>query len=166
MNTQDTLKVIHNEINNGFRLTMTDPFQLEEAIVYGIEVFDGERPMVVPLASHPDVYTLLDSNQLARDASAYSKFCLVTTGWAAPADDFDENDEIRPSQHPQARRVRVLMLADGDVLVSSYRFGDTDEVIYNEESSNGRGSLQDAIEALIESVQIQRNQKARKGYND
>lgn len=164
MNTTDTLKVIDNEINNGFRLTMTDPYQLDEAIVYGIEVFDGERPMVVPLASHHDVYTLLDSNQLARDASAYSKFCLVTTGWAAPADEL--MGEVPPSQHPESRRVRVLMLADGDVLVSSYRFGDSDEVIYNEESSNGRGSLQDAIEALIESVKIHRNAKARKGYND
>jgi hypothetical protein len=166
MNTQDTLKVIDNEINNGFRLTMTDPYQLEEAIVYGVEVFDGERPMVVPLASHPDIYTLLDSTKLARDASAYSKFCVVTTGWAAPAEGFDEDGDMRPSEHPMARRVRVLMLADGDVLVSSYRFGDTDEVIYNEESGNGRGSLQDAVEALIESVQIHRNQKARKGYND
>lgn len=166
MNTKDTLKVIDNEIHNGFRLTMKDPYQLEEAIVYGIEVFDGERPMVVPLATHPDVYTLLDSNKLAQDASAYSKFCLVTTGWAAPADGLCEQSDIAPSEHPSARRVRVMILADDGVIVSSYRFGDTDEVIYNEESGNTRGSLQDAIEALIEAVKTHRNAKARRGYND
>ena len=158
----DTLYQIDREIHEGFNLTMMKPFNLEAAHIYGVEVFPGERPMMIPVAEHPDIYTMLDSSSVAEDISPYTMFAIVTTGWAAPIEDVaDVEDGLPPSKHPKRRRVRVLMLVDQetDQIMSSLRFGDSDDVIYNEERE-GAGSLMDAVESLMRTAK-----KHKRGRN-
>jgi len=161
----DTLRLIDREIHDGFKLTMMKPFDLEAAHIYGVEVFPGERPMMIPVAEHPDIYTMLDSSTVAEDISPYSMFAIVTTGWAAPITDVtDVEDGLPPSKHPKRRRVRVLILVEQetDKIMTSLRFGDSDEVIYNEER-DGAGSLMDAVESLMRTA---KKHKRGSNFND
>ena len=84
---------------------------------------------------------------------------VLTCGWAAPIsrqdhDDHDDHDdhettddEVPPSQHPQRRRVRLVVVVCDDGVASVLRFADTPDDIVTDAGS-ARGSLADAVNNL------------------
>jgi hypothetical protein len=78
---------------------------------------------------------------------------VLTCGWAAPIarqdhDDQDASDDtVPPSQHPQRRRVRLVVVVCDDGVASVLRFADTPDDIVTDAGS-ARGSLADAVNNL------------------
>ena len=104
-----------------------------------------------------DVYDLLDDDDVATDLSKADNISIgvLTYGWAAPiTDDSDQND-VAPSQHPDKKRVRVLVTAcDHGKFLTFLRFeADPDAV---ETQGGGEGSMADAIQQLINKIQTKK----------
>lgn len=115
-------------------------FHMEQACLYGVDD-DG---LIVLFQRHSDIYELLDNTSVADLLTVYGHIAVATTGWAAPIAKGDEPDDIAPSQHKDRRRVRLIVVADKDSMVSALRFSDSpDEVITDEGSAIG--ALADAI---------------------
>jgi hypothetical protein len=82
---------------------------------------------------------------------------VLTCGWAAPIDrshesddddvDLDANEKVPPSQHPQRRRVRLVVVVGDQGVGSVLRFADTPKEIVTDAGS-ARGSLADAVTNL------------------
>lgn len=159
------LKYIDRHINNSLELSTIDPFYIPKAILFGIETFNGEPPLSVVVGGEEDVYEMLENEEYAKEIAPYTKFGIVTTGWAAPlpTDGSDYDETVKPSQHAERRRVRLfVMYYDGDV-VSSIRFSDdNDNPIYDTDGT-ASGSLQDAIINLYD---YSRMFVKRDGLND
>lgn len=122
--------------------TNDNPFELSGARVYGVR-----NEEIILLAQHPDIYDLLDDDDVREEAKTYEYTTVVTTGWAAP---LDANGQIdgAPSEHAQRRRVRLTIMANADGVVSVLRFADQpDDVIVDEGSATG--ALNDAIKQFV-----------------
>ncbi len=91
-----------------------------------------------------DIYELLDSPLAYAIVSKANNIIIVTTGWAAPRRN-TEDDEIAPSQHPERRRVLLNIFASEEGMVSTIRFSDSDEVMVEDSAS---GPLAEAISDL------------------
>lgn len=125
------------------------------------------------LAEHGDVYELLDAPSSAI-ARMFDAAVVLTCGWAAPIsrrndqDDHDDHDDhdshepfddaqnstnsdsdndVPPSQHPQRRRVRLVVAVCDSGVASVLRFADTPGDIVTDAGS-ARGSLADAVNNL------------------
>ncbi len=103
------------------------------------------------LAEHGDVYELLDAPSSAI-ARMFDAAVVLTCGWAAPIsrDESPENQdlsEVPPSQHPQRRRVRLVVSVCDNGVASVLRFADTPDDIVTDAGS-ARGSLADAVNNL------------------
>lgn len=148
VSNMEHLKFIDRTINMSLGMMFDNPFELEEAMLFGVQTFNGEEPLIAPITKASDIYQILDSITVARELQPYDQFMFVTTGWAAQVSaDTDVSGELPPSKRPDSKRVRVLMFVDGGEVLSSVRFSDSDEVMYNEES--GYGTLMDAIHSLV-----------------
>lgn len=86
----------------------------------GARLYGGNKTgrNITFIASNPDVYDLLQippANLVKMFDSAF----IVTTGWASP---LGANGQIegRPSEHPQRRRVRVIIAVSDDVEGNPY----------------------------------------------
>ena len=141
-----------------------DGFDLSRARLYGISIVDEEAAArnedgalrITFLAEHGDVYELLDAPSSAI-ARMFDAAVVLTCGWAAPIsrqdhDDHDTpdettDDEVPPSQHPQRRRVRLVVVVCDDGVASVLRFADTPDDIVTDAGS-ARGSLADAVNNL------------------
>ncbi len=144
MQKLDDLKYIDRLIDESLTKTTDDPFHLDKAILFAIETFNGETPMTIPLGMNKDIYEMLDDHELARELTPYTKFGIVTCGWASPIEDDDtEDNSLRPSEHPKKRRVRLFTMLHGQDFLSAIRFQDDPEVIYDDDKS--RGDLKDAM---------------------
>lgn len=121
-----------------------DSFELSGARLYGVNCADrtAATTSLCFLASHPDVYALLDapSSALARmfDAAA-----VVTTGWAAPLA-ADGTVDGAPSEHALRRRVRLVVTVADQGVASVLRFADAPDDVVTDPGS-ATGSLADAI---------------------
>jgi hypothetical protein len=122
-----------------------DQFQLSSSRLYGVTITNNEAKLT-HLSSHDDVYDLL-SKADRKVAKSYEFTAVVTTGWAAPLPkDFDAEVglDTPPSQHPEKRRVRLVIVATRGDVVSVLRFQDEpDDTITDE--GGATGSLNDAI---------------------
>lgn len=98
------------------------------------------------VAKSGDIYDLLDDNNTLKAIDGYDTFSILTCGWAAPLESTDENTP--PSQHPEKRRVRLLVHATEFGVASVLRFKDDDDEIVTDEGS-ARGSLADAVMDLM-----------------
>lgn len=105
---------------------------------------DGEIDCV---AKSGDVYDLLDDKKTFKAIQDYDTFSILTCGWAAPLESTDENTP--PSQHPERRRVRLLVHATEFGVVSVMRFQDNDDEIVTDEGK-ATGSLADAVMGLMD----------------
>ena len=98
-----------------------------------------------------DIYDLLESDEVAKQLEQSDLAVLVvTTGWASPrSKEKDDEDDVRPSEHPERRRVRLSIYANrlGEV-ASIIRFEDDPSEIVTDEGS-ATGSLADAISQLM-----------------
>ena len=129
---------------------------LDESDMFGIDTAEnkqaglysvrGENTMLV--AEHGDVYEMLDSVEAQAVAMLSDAVIVSTCGWAAPRNDDGTDDDIRPSEHPERRRVRLLVCANGTETASVIRFTDDwTNPIFDE--GQATGSLADAVQSLF-----------------
>ena len=127
MNITELAEKVESDINS------TLGFDLKQALL--ISVHDGEYgvELSAPL-SNGDVYELLESDASLELAKRSQFIAIVTCGWAAPlANDDDDDNQVAPSQHPERRRVRLVVLASRSSVSSVLRFSDTpDETVTDE----------------------------------
>jgi hypothetical protein len=126
-----------------------DGTYLNSAHLLTIRTNEGGEVTVEPVASHADVYELIDEVIAETPFSVRSSdvLAVLTSGWAAP---LNANGEVEgaPSQHAQRRRVRLMACVRRSDLrmVSVLRFGDNDETVVDE--GEATGSLADALLSL------------------
>jgi hypothetical protein len=107
-----------------------------------------------------DVYDLLDDDDVATDLSKANNISIgvLTYGWAAPItedDDYKADDALPPSQHPDKKRVRVLVTAcDHGKFLTFLRFESDPDTV--ETQGGGEGSMADAIQQLINKIQTKK----------
>jgi hypothetical protein len=143
MEIMELAERVESEVNN------TLGFDIKQALL--VSVTDGlfGVHLSAPL-THGDVYELLESEASLELAKRSEYVAIVTCGWAAPIRDNDDDDDdaVAPSQHPERRRVRLVVLASRSSVSSVLRFSDTpDEVVTD--AGKATGSLADAIHQLI-----------------
>ena len=136
------LKKIDRDITEGLNKAFDNPFHLEEALLFGVETFLGEPPLIVPLSKNKDVYEMLYSEETAAMLTPYTKFSIVTCGWAAPIQG-NEKDDIKPSEHEKRKRIRIMCYYEDGKISAALHFQGDDEVIYEE--GNTSGDLKEAI---------------------
>ena len=108
-----------------------------------------------------DVYELIDAPTSAI-VRMFDAAVVLTCGWAAPIDrsdqchddddadgddDDDASEKVPPSQHPQRRRVRLVVVVGDQGVGSVLRFADAPKEIVTDAGS-ARGSLADAVNNL------------------
>ena len=121
------------------------PFTSKTAKIY-LDEFDKLKL----IHEDSDIYDLLESDEVATQLDNSDLAVLVvTTGWASPRTKDTDDDEVRPSEHPERRRVRLSIYANrlGEV-ASIIRFEDDPNEIVTDEGS-ATGSLADAISQLM-----------------
>ena len=85
---------------------------------------------------------MLDSPETLAAIKGEEFFGVLTSGWAAPIDECDE--DTPPSKAKERRRVRLFVSATEDGAISVLRFkDDPDEAIVDE--GTAKGSLADAV---------------------
>ncbi len=126
-------------------------FNKGKAIAYGVLVNDDLNVQIEQIGSNGDIYDMLNYNSsLVSQVKNYDFITFETCGWAAPIKDgkVDDND-LPPSQHPEKRRVRLLVSANTSLQFgSSISFSDDlENPVYD--YGNARGALAEAIEDFI-----------------
>jgi hypothetical protein len=122
-------------------------FKMSEAVLFGINTSDDQLDIVEACRSG-DVYELLEGKGCADLLMVNTHIAVATCGWAAPKDTDDDDDDVRPSEHPKRRRVRLILIADRAGISSVLRFEDTpDEPIFD--SGQAYGSLADAVQQAV-----------------
>lgn len=143
----NSLEIITNNINKAVGID----FNKGKAIAYGVLVNDDLNVQIEQIGSNGDIYDMLNNNPaLATQVKNYDFITIETCGWAAPIrDDNDEDNDTPPSQHPERRRVRLLVSAN-----TSLQFGSS--ITFNDDLENpvydygdARGALAEAIEDFI-----------------
>lgn len=144
MNITELAEKVESEVNDnlGFDLKRALLISVTDGL-FGVELSD-------PLESG-DVYDLIESKASVELARRSDFIAIITCGWAAPLSNNtndDDDDQVAPSQHPQRRRVRLVVLASRSSVASVLRFSDTpDETVTDE--GKATGSLADAILNLM-----------------
>ena len=111
------------------------------------------------VAKAGDVYQLLEDRKTLTAIGNADTFSVLTCGWAAPlAKDNNDDDQVAPSQHPERRRVRLVVTATTSGVASVLRFKDKPNEKTTDEGT-ARGSLADAIQKLMQEV-IAKQQKS------
>jgi len=143
----NSLEIITQNINKAVGID----FNKGKAIAYGVLVNDDLNVQLEQIGSNGDVYDMLNDNPaIAIQVKNYDFITIESCGWAAPIKDGnDEDNDLAPSQHPQKRRVRLLVSANTSLQFgSSITFNDDlDNPVYD--YGNARGALAEAIEDFI-----------------
>jgi hypothetical protein len=118
-------------------------YEMPKSILFSITEHE-EGISVTEASAEGDVYDLLGSDDSKVIARISDYVAVVTTGWAAPITD----DMGAPSQHPERRRVRLMVFASREGVASVLRFRDEpDETVVDE--GQATGSLADAVNSLF-----------------
>jgi hypothetical protein len=126
-----------------FHQSMDKPFEIERALLFSVNEGDDGQMSITLANANGDVYDLLDNDDTLLVAKVSDYIAIVTTGWASPIGDNGEVD-TPPSQHPQRRRVRLMVMASRDQMASVLRFQDEpDEKVTDD--GHAHGSLADAL---------------------
>lgn len=122
-----------------------DEWFLQSASVW-VETSNKE---IIQVVNHGDIYELLADPKTVKAITNYDFFTVVTCGWAAPLQSENPNpEEVAPSQHPERRRIRLVVGANSTGVASVLRFQDNPNEIVTDEG-NARGSLSDAVWELL-----------------
>lgn len=111
-------------------------FAKDSAELYGVTA-EGQ---FVLIAKNRDVYELLDG--MTYNLSRYSAIAIHTTGWASPLNEHGDV-EGAPSEHPDRRRVAVIVVHSDEGQGSAVAFADSEEIMTDE--GEAQGSLSESI---------------------
>ena len=147
MDTVQIAEKVESLIHEKLLAEADDGFSLNGATLYGVSLgYSGnENPVICHIATHPDAYDLLEMPTTAV-GRMFDCIALLTIGWAAPVNSEGEV-EGAPSQHPEKRRVRLVVCATRESMASVLRFQDTDETHCDEGTATG--FLAEAITKFI-----------------
>lgn len=129
---------------------------LDEMDMFGIDTADSKKAglysvrgeVTTLVGEHGDVYEMLDSVEAQAVALLSDAVVVRTCGWASPISQDDEYADMRPSEHPERRRVRLLVCANGTDTASVIRFTDDwENPVFDE--GQATGSLADAVQSLF-----------------
>ena len=135
---------IHESLGQGDR-----PFDLDRARLYGVN-FRGEDLQLSFVLEHGDIYRLLDVPE-SSCARMFDAAALVTCGWAAPIPAGADGPDGAPSEHPERRRVRLVVVVGDSGVASVLRFrDDADTPILD--AGEARGPLAEAVSAFWTSI--------------
>jgi hypothetical protein len=151
MNEIETPLTLATCVERSLHLSL-DGFDQHQARLYGVSVVDEEAARehedgalrITFLAEHGDVYELLEA-PTSSVVRMFDAAAVLTSGWAAPIS--DEGSDIAPSQHPERRRVRLVVVVCDKGVASVLRFADTPDDVVTD-AGVARGSLADAVTHL------------------
>lgn len=115
------------------KIPSNDPFSTE-ATLFGCDE-DG----AYILASGDNPYDVLADTPKPKQVIAVA---LLVSGWASP---YDGDDEVRPSQHPERIRIRLVTAIGNDGMSTIMRRADKPNEI-EDLGGDGTGALRDALE--------------------
>ena len=127
-----SITAIAKTIDELVHKTSADPFTLS-ALLYGCDD-DG----AYLLSSGDNPYELLETTSRPDSLNAVA---LVITGFAAPNND----GEIRPSEHPERIRVRLVNCMSAEGFTTIMRRANTPDEV-EDMGSDGIGAIREAIE--------------------
>jgi len=120
-----------------------DPFGVTKASLWLLD----DNNKIKSVKENNDVYDMLDDFDTLESIKDCASFTILTAGWAAPINETDENTP--PSQHPEKRRVRLVVHATEFGVASVMRFKDkADEIVTDD--GKARGSLAEAVMDLMD----------------
>lgn len=104
------------------------------------------------IADHGDIYQLIDNAVEDKIGSFYDYLGLITYGWAAPIDKETSEPNGPPSEHPERRRVRLLIVTSkekaGIVGTALLFVNDNEEPVFD--FNEASGPLNEAISKIYE----------------
>ena len=126
------------------RLTAIDALDEFSTIHANARIFAVKKDQSLILVDEGgDVYDLLGGTP-AKLAASFPQMVVETAGWAAPVTNQDDVYTVAPSQHPERRRVRLLIMSSKDGVASAIRFSDDwENPIYD--SGQARGPLAESV---------------------
>ena len=100
------------------------------------------------VASHGDVYELIEHVKSSRGAEVQSAQCfgIWTRGWAAPLSD-DESHTGPPSLHPDRKRVLMACLVSADSSMATAMFINNEVIV---DTGDASGMLEGALRSIFE----------------
>jgi len=120
-----------------------DPFGVTKASLWLLD----DNNKIKSVKENNDVYDMLNDFDTLESIKDCASFTILTAGWAAPLSKTD--DDTPPSQHPQKRRVRLIVHATEFGVASVMRFKDkADEIVTDD--GEARGSLAEAVMDLMD----------------
>jgi len=120
-----------------------DPFGVTKASLWLLD----DNNKIKSVKENCDIYDLLDDFDTLESIKDCASFTILTAGWAAPINETDE--DTPPSQHPEKRRVRLIVHATEFGVASVMRFKDkADEIVTDD--GKARGSLAEAVMDLMD----------------
>ena len=149
----DLAAMVEDRIHESL-LNSPTAFHLDSARLYGVNIgphAGTDELMLSFILENGDIYDLLDTPESAC-ARLFDAAALVTCGWAAPlpASHDDESDDTTltaPSEHPERRRVRLVVVVSDSGVGSVLRFEDDDEHPILDAGA-ARGPLADAVNSF------------------
>lgn len=129
------------------------PMNLPQAVLYGVHAEGNTRV----LGTHADVYALLE-----RDLSGTEGLIGIavhTTGWAAPLNPETGETDMRPSEHPERRRIVLVVTLTMNGFCSGMKFARKvpgaviEETNFDEESASG--DLWEALNECFDKITLQ-----------
>ena len=117
-------------------------FELSTARLYGIN-FRGDDLQLSFVLENGDIYTLLEVPESAC-ARMFDAAALVTCGWAAPLAGDANEPSGAPSEHPERRRVRLVIVVGDAGVASVLRFRDDPDTPILD-AGEARGPLAEAV---------------------
>lgn len=140
-------KELFHKIISLRELSEIDPVESYSHALYGFLYVDSQV-VCTKIIDGPDVYDMLNAVSSKHLIKDWNNIALYTEGWAAPPD--KNNPDLPPSQHPEAKRVKLLcILFENSDRVESIILLDGEEGTYD---SSGRGRLADSIKQLRYSI--------------
>jgi hypothetical protein len=142
-NITDIAEMVESRLNDHIGYEMERPY-----VVGVTDTADGVELTPMESVTSRDIYRVLDSDEVADFVRGRRYFAVVTTGWASPLAEGEDEPEVAPSVHPERRRVRLTIVASPAEVASVIRFADApDDTITDE--GNARGSLADAVRSVV-----------------
>jgi len=159
MNNKDLVILAENQVHN-IHKDHKNPFELAMSSIWVLNA-TGEMTC---RKLYGDVYDLLESPETLAAIKGEEFFGVLTSGWAAPIEECDE--DTPPSKAKERRRVRLFVSATDDGAISVLRFKDNpDETVIDE--GTAKGSLADAVLDLYTRKQmVESLEEMMKGMGD